>query len=68
MGMYLYKRYVFQLMTPEMTTAYGFQFMILAILATRMYLYLWQVNRQTHGSGDFTDVPMSDLSLATSTA
>ncbi|KAG1789694.1 uncharacterized protein HD556DRAFT_1395743 [Suillus plorans] len=43
-------------------------FMILAILATRMYLYLWQVNRQTHGSGDFTHVPMSDLSFATSTA
>ncbi|KAG1726223.1 hypothetical protein EDB19DRAFT_1833520 [Suillus lakei] len=43
-------------------------FMILAILVTRMCLYLWQVNRQTHGSGDFTHVPMSDLSFATSTA
>ncbi|KAG1814807.1 hypothetical protein EV424DRAFT_1541294 [Suillus variegatus] len=46
----------------------GFQFMILAILATRMHLYLWQVNRQTHGSGDFMHVPMSDLSFAISTA
>ncbi|KAG1787373.1 uncharacterized protein HD556DRAFT_1409820 [Suillus plorans] len=46
----------------------GFQFMILAILATRMHLYLWQVNRQTHGSGDFTHIPMSDLSFVTSTA
>ncbi|KAG1807882.1 hypothetical protein EV424DRAFT_223995 [Suillus variegatus] len=29
---------------------YNFQFMILAILATRMHLHLWQVNQHPHGS------------------
>lgn len=38
------------------------QFYILAILATRMHLLLWQIDRQTHGSGsDAVYVTMSDM-------
>ncbi|KAG2102310.1 hypothetical protein BD769DRAFT_179156 [Suillus cothurnatus] len=38
------------------------QFYILAILATRMHLLLWQIDRQTHGSGsDTVYVTMSDM-------
>ncbi|KAG2139589.1 uncharacterized protein EDB93DRAFT_697052 [Suillus bovinus] len=35
---------------------YNFQFMILAILATRMHLHLWRTNIHPHGSGDVSFV------------
>ncbi|KAG1884099.1 hypothetical protein F4604DRAFT_238940 [Suillus subluteus] len=47
-------------------TAYRFvcevlQFFVLAILATRMHLFLWQIDRQTHGSDGLMYIPMSDM-------
>ncbi|KAG2039229.1 hypothetical protein BDR03DRAFT_952278 [Suillus americanus] len=45
-----------------------FQFMILAILATRMHLHLWQVNRHSHRSGALVHIPISDMSSVNSTA
>ncbi|KAG1899683.1 uncharacterized protein F5891DRAFT_1189490 [Suillus fuscotomentosus] len=51
------------------TFFYNFQFIILAILATRMHLHLWQVNRHPHGStSNLVHVPMSDISFANPTA
>jgi hypothetical protein len=45
------------------TMLYDFQFMTLAILATRMHRNLWQMSmdRHSHGSGAFTGIPMSDM-------
>ncbi|KAG1835768.1 hypothetical protein DFJ58DRAFT_750060 [Suillus subalutaceus] len=47
-------------------TAYRFvcevlQFFILAILATRMHLFLWQIDRQMHGSEALVHISMSDM-------
>ncbi|KAG2102311.1 hypothetical protein BD769DRAFT_1643617 [Suillus cothurnatus] len=47
-------------------TAYRFvcevlQFYVLAILATRMHLFLWQIDRQMHGSDAFVYISMSDM-------
>ncbi|KAG1794583.1 uncharacterized protein HD556DRAFT_1536076 [Suillus plorans] len=43
----------------------SFQFTILATLATRMHLHLWQVNRHPHGSTSaLVHIPMSDISFA----
>ncbi|KAG1814121.1 hypothetical protein EV424DRAFT_35008 [Suillus variegatus] len=51
------------------TILYSFQFIMLAILATRMYLHLWQVNQHPHGStSTLTHVPMSDISFVNPTA
>jgi hypothetical protein len=47
---------------------YDFQFMILAILATRMHLHLWEVNQYAHGSGALVGIPMSDISYLSFTA
>ncbi|KAG2068166.1 hypothetical protein BDR04DRAFT_1143935 [Suillus decipiens] len=41
-----------------------FQFMILAILATRMHLDLWQMNQHTHGSDALARIPVSDMAMA----
>ncbi|KAG2054100.1 hypothetical protein BDR06DRAFT_955689 [Suillus hirtellus] len=41
------------------------QFIMLAILATRMHLHLWQANRHPHGSTSLlVHIPMSDISFA----
>ncbi|KAG2127644.1 uncharacterized protein EDB93DRAFT_201277 [Suillus bovinus] len=46
------------------SVSYDFQFIILAILATRMHLHLWQTNQHSHGStGAFMYIPMSDTSF-----
>ncbi|KAG1895854.1 uncharacterized protein F5891DRAFT_1193668 [Suillus fuscotomentosus] len=48
---------------------FNFQFTILAILATRMHLHLWQVNQHPHGSTSvLVHIPTSDISFANSTA
>ncbi|KAG1836451.1 hypothetical protein DFJ58DRAFT_865035 [Suillus subalutaceus] len=47
---------------------HDFQFMILAILATRMHRHLWQMKQQTHGSDAFKQIPMSDVSPSECTA
>ncbi|KAG2038803.1 hypothetical protein BDR03DRAFT_953617 [Suillus americanus] len=47
---------------------HDFQYMILAILATRMHRHLWQMKRQTPGSDAFKQIPMSDVSPAECTA
>jgi hypothetical protein len=44
-----------------------FQFMILAIRATRMHLHLWQMNRNAHRSGVLVYIPMTEMSSANST-
>ncbi|KAG2114287.1 uncharacterized protein F5147DRAFT_22157 [Suillus discolor] len=49
------------------TILYGFQYMILAILATRMHLHLWQVNRHPHGSTSTLVHVISDMSFANPT-
>ncbi|KAG1794621.1 uncharacterized protein HD556DRAFT_1527049 [Suillus plorans] len=41
---------------------HDFQFIILAILATRMHRHLWQMKRQSHGSDALMQIPMSDMS------
>ncbi|KAG1839705.1 hypothetical protein C8R48DRAFT_782006 [Suillus tomentosus] len=43
---------------------HDFQFIILAILATRMHrhLWFWQMKRQSHGSDALMQIPMSDMS------
>ncbi|KAG2114281.1 uncharacterized protein F5147DRAFT_786824 [Suillus discolor] len=47
------------------TFFFNFQFIMLAILATRMHLHLWQVNQHPHGStSNLVHVPMSDISFA----
>ncbi|KAG2068168.1 hypothetical protein BDR04DRAFT_786157 [Suillus decipiens] len=43
-------------------TLHAFQFIILAILATRMHLHLWQTSRYADGSDTFVHIPMSDVS------
>ncbi|KAG1799607.1 hypothetical protein EV424DRAFT_1648082 [Suillus variegatus] len=51
------------------TILYNFQFIMLAILATRMHLHPWQVNQHPHGSTSIlVHVPMSDISFANPTA
>ncbi|KAG1863123.1 hypothetical protein F4604DRAFT_1049083 [Suillus subluteus] len=47
---------------------HSFQFMILVIIATRMHLHLWQVNRHPHRSGALVRIPISDMSSVNSTA
>ncbi|KAG1835982.1 hypothetical protein DFJ58DRAFT_192238 [Suillus subalutaceus] len=46
---------------------YDFQFVMLAILATRMHLHLWQMSQRAHNSGAIMYIPMSDMSPVTST-
>ncbi|KAG1794581.1 uncharacterized protein HD556DRAFT_415802 [Suillus plorans] len=48
---------------PYQIVLYDFQFIILVILATRMHLHLWEVNRHPHDTTS-TLVPMSDMSFA----
>ncbi|KAG1836450.1 hypothetical protein DFJ58DRAFT_171539 [Suillus subalutaceus] len=52
------------------TMLYDFQFIILAILATRMHRNLWRmsVNRHSHNSGTLAGIPMLDMSPLDSTA
>ncbi|KAG1794587.1 uncharacterized protein HD556DRAFT_1527034 [Suillus plorans] len=47
---------------------YDFEFMTLAILATRMHLHLWQTDQRAHGSGTLMHIPMSDVPSVNSTA
>lgn len=44
-----------------------FEFYFLAILATRMHLFLWQTGQQTYGSDTLVHIPMSDVLPADST-
>jgi hypothetical protein len=39
-----------------------FQIIILAILATRMHLHLWHMDRQVHGSDGLMLIPLTDVS------
>ncbi|KAG1836132.1 hypothetical protein DFJ58DRAFT_190596 [Suillus subalutaceus] len=41
-----------------------FQFIVLAILATRMHLHLWHTDRHAHGSSALVFIPLSDISSA----
>ncbi|KAG2367131.1 hypothetical protein BDR07DRAFT_1394448 [Suillus spraguei] len=41
---------------------HNFQFVMLAILATRMHLHLWQVNQHAYGPGVLVRTTMSDMS------
>ncbi|KAG1895631.1 uncharacterized protein F5891DRAFT_1251255 [Suillus fuscotomentosus] len=41
---------------------HDFQFIVLAILATRMHRHLWQMKRQSHASDALMQIPMSDMS------
>lgn len=43
------------------------QFAILAILATRLHLHLWRMNRHAHSSGAFEHITMSDMSFVNPT-
>ncbi|KAG2072070.1 hypothetical protein BDR04DRAFT_1230762 [Suillus decipiens] len=43
------------------STLHNFQFVMLAILATRMHLHLWEMNQHGHGDA-LVRTPMSDLS------
>ncbi|KAG0703301.1 hypothetical protein DFH29DRAFT_917323 [Suillus ampliporus] len=45
----------------------NFQFFILPILATRMHLYLWQIDQDVHNSNTLMSIPLSDMSFAGST-
>ncbi|KAG2143739.1 hypothetical protein DEU56DRAFT_249020 [Suillus clintonianus] len=45
------------------TVLEDFQVFILAILATRMHLYLWHVDRDVHGSDALICISMSDMSF-----
>ncbi|KAG1854034.1 hypothetical protein C8R48DRAFT_322091 [Suillus tomentosus] len=47
---------------------YDFEFMTLAILATRMHLHLWKTDRRAHDSGTLMHIPMSDVPSVNSTA
>ncbi|KAG2054113.1 hypothetical protein BDR06DRAFT_1008067 [Suillus hirtellus] len=50
------------------TFLFNFQFIMLAILATRMHLHLWQVNRHPHSpTSTLVHVPMSDISFGNPT-
>ncbi|KAG1883967.1 hypothetical protein F4604DRAFT_1919774 [Suillus subluteus] len=50
------------------TLLYDLQFMILAILATRMHLHLWQMNQHAHCSSAIVRIPMFDISSVNFTA
>lgn len=41
-----------------------FQFFVLAILATRMHLFLWHIDQQMHGSDALVHISMSDMQPA----
>ncbi|KAG1899715.1 uncharacterized protein F5891DRAFT_980945 [Suillus fuscotomentosus] len=43
------------------------KFIILAILATRMHLHLWQTDRHPHGSSTLASIPMSEMLSVNST-
>ncbi|KAG2071258.1 hypothetical protein BDR04DRAFT_1142381 [Suillus decipiens] len=45
------------------TMLHDFQSIILAVLATRMHLHLWQINRPAYGSSAPVDITMSDMSF-----
>ncbi|KAG1895610.1 uncharacterized protein F5891DRAFT_654386 [Suillus fuscotomentosus] len=47
---------------------YDFEFMTLAILATRMHLHLWKTDRRGQGSGTLMHIPMSDAPSVNSMA
>ncbi|KAG2139584.1 uncharacterized protein EDB93DRAFT_696502 [Suillus bovinus] len=47
---------------------HDFQFIVLAILATRMHRHLWQMKHQTRGSDALMQIPMSDMSPVECTA
>jgi hypothetical protein len=42
---------------------HDFQFVILAVLATRMHLHLWQMGQHGRESDTFVCIPMSDVSF-----
>ncbi|KAG2068172.1 hypothetical protein BDR04DRAFT_1232917 [Suillus decipiens] len=44
------------------TMLHDFQFIILAILATRMHLHLWEMSRQARGSVALMGIPLTDRS------
>ncbi|KAG2754837.1 hypothetical protein P692DRAFT_201122898 [Suillus brevipes Sb2] len=50
--------------SPYYTILEDFQVCILAILATRMHLYLWHINEHMHGSDTLECISMSDMSVA----
>ncbi|KAG2143735.1 hypothetical protein DEU56DRAFT_248736 [Suillus clintonianus] len=52
---------------PYNTVLEDFQVFILAILATRMHLYLWHIDRDVHGSDALVYISMSDMSPTNST-
>ncbi|KIK45028.1 hypothetical protein CY34DRAFT_802124 [Suillus luteus UH-Slu-Lm8-n1] len=43
-----------------------FQFIVLAILATRMHLHLWHTDRRTYGSSALMCIPLAEISSASS--
>ncbi|KIK43169.1 hypothetical protein CY34DRAFT_804093 [Suillus luteus UH-Slu-Lm8-n1] len=45
-----------------------FQFIVLAILVTRMHLHLWHTDQLAHGSSALVFIPLSDISSAGSRA
>ncbi|KAG2122394.1 hypothetical protein BD769DRAFT_1777197 [Suillus cothurnatus] len=49
------------------TLLYDFQVMILAILATRMHLHLWQMNQHAYRSDALVRIPISEMSAVNST-
>jgi hypothetical protein len=51
---------LFPLTTPRL---YSLQFIILAILATRMHLYLWHVDRHLRSPDALTLIPMTDVAF-----
>jgi hypothetical protein len=51
---------LFPLTTPRL---YSLQFIILAILATRMHLYLWHVDRHLRSPDVLTLIPMTDVAF-----
>jgi hypothetical protein len=50
------------------TLFYYFQLMVLAILATRMHLHLWEVSQHDYDSSVPVDIPMSDVCFVNPTA
>jgi hypothetical protein len=47
---------------------HSFQFVILAILATRLHLHLWQINQHEYGSSAIVRTSMSDMIFENSAA
>ncbi|KAG0701883.1 hypothetical protein DFH29DRAFT_533952 [Suillus ampliporus] len=45
-----------------------FQFVLLAILATRMHLHLWHIDRHAHSTDALVFIPMTDISSTAGTA